>query len=169
MKNLLLLLFCFPFLNVSAQTDSLSGKLFVADTAVVVNVGDTILLPVKMDNAQVVMGLQCILQLPEGLKAVNKPNGNPDVTASSRGISQNVITRHRQDGTISLLCFSMTSRPFSGQEGDALLIPVVVAEKGMKKTLEIRLKEVVVSVVKEQRNISERWPDQVSHIQIKKK
>lgn len=169
MKNFLLLIFCFPFLNVSAQTDSVSGRLFVADTAVVVSVGDTILLPVKMDNVQVVMGLQCILQLPEGLKAVNKPDGNPDVSATSRGISQNVITRYRQDGSISLLCFSMSSRPFGGQGGDALLIPLVVAEDGMEKALDIRLKEVIVSVVKDQHNVSERWSDQVSHIQIKKR
>ena len=81
--------------------------------------GQTIVIPVTMTNIEGVVAFQTDLYLPEGFELL-------DVVLSNRKSDHMLQRSNRADGSVRLLCYSMTLTPFAGNNGELFYITVKV-------------------------------------------
>lgn len=79
--------------------------------------GQTIVIPVSMNNPEAVTAFQTDLYLPEGFEL-------QDVVLSNRKADHQLITSNRTDGGVRLLCYSPTLDIFEGNEDELFYITV---------------------------------------------
>ena len=83
---------------------------------------DELVLPVSMINDVSVLGVQCDIELPDGLTAVAK-EGSYDITLSQRATNYNVSAKLREDGLLRVLIYpNGTTNPIAGKEGELFTI-----------------------------------------------
>ena len=101
--------------------------LSIADTTVFH--GETIVIPVKMNNEESIMAFQTDIFLPEGFSIMTDEDEEPIITPSSRLTSDHVILADQiSDGSVRIICYTPRSRLINGNEGDLFYITVIVPE-----------------------------------------
>ena len=79
-------------------------------------------LPVSMINDVSVLGVQCDIELPDGLTVVAKESGY-DITLSERAANYSVSAKLREDGLLRVLIYpNNTTNPIAGNEGELFAI-----------------------------------------------
>ena len=90
--------------------------------------GETVAVPISLENDQTFYGFQLDITFPEGLDAVQK-NGNADVILSSRlDNSFQLVTNKLADGKLRILAFSMSHQAITGNSGALFYINVSAAD-----------------------------------------
>lgn len=90
--------------------------------------GETIAVPISLENDQTFYGFQLDIAFPEGLDAVQK-NGNADVILSSRlDNSFQLVTNKLADGKLRILAFSTSHQAITGNSGPLFYINVSAAD-----------------------------------------
>lgn len=90
--------------------------------------GDTIVIPVSMQNENEITAFQTDVYLPEGFELVQE-NGEYQVSLSDRkGRDHVVMVNDAPDGALRVLSYSPTLKPFKNNEGELFYITVKVPE-----------------------------------------
>ncbi len=91
--------------------------------------GETIVIPVKMTNAESIVSFQTDIFLPEGLEIVQE-DGDYLIDPSDRMTrTHSILSDYVANGAIRVLCYSSNYKPFTGNSGDDLFyITVKVAD-----------------------------------------
>ena len=90
---------------------------------------DELTLPVSMINDVSVLGVQCDIELPDGLTAVAKESGY-DITLSERAANYSVSAKLREDGLLRVLIYpNNTTDPIAGNEGELFTIKLMPNEQ----------------------------------------
>lgn len=93
--------------------------------------GTEIEVPVMLNNINDITAFQCTLTLSEGLE-VSTTDGVYDITLTDRkGIDHQLTATLQADGSIKLLCYSMQTLAFSGNEGALFNIRMNVSESAV--------------------------------------
>ena len=87
--------------------------------------GESITIPIQLNNTESIMAFQTDLYLPEGFTLVTDEDGEPIVTPSSRLTSDHIImAEYLNDGGVRVLCYNASEQIISGNEGDLFYIMV---------------------------------------------
>ena len=89
--------------------------------------GETITIPVRMNNEATVLAFQTDIYLPEGFTIVTDEDNEPIVEPASRLSSDHIImTQPVSNGAVRVVCYTPMMEPISGNEGDLFYITVNV-------------------------------------------
>ena len=92
--------------------------------------GDTIVIPVSMENVDEITAFQTDIYLPEGFELVQDGNDYL-VSLSDRKERDHVIMASEMpDGAVRVLSYSPTLRTYSGNEGELFYLTVKVPDEG---------------------------------------
>ena len=90
--------------------------------------GDTLVIPVSMENVDEITAFQTDLYLPEGFELLTK-NGEYMVELSDRkGRDHVIMTNDAPDGAVRILSYSPTLKTFKNDEGELFYITVKVPD-----------------------------------------
>ena len=110
--------------------------------------GDTIVIPVSLNNDEDVTAFQADLYLPEGFHVVKEPARNDSVylIGGSERMSDNheLYSNDQADGSVRILCYSPTLQPLAGHEGELFYISVATPY-GQSGDFELRLENARVT------------------------
>ncbi|MBQ4622261.1 MAG: Ig-like domain-containing protein [Bacteroidaceae bacterium] len=108
--------------------------------------GDTLLLPVVLDNESEISAFQCDVFLPQGITVALNEEEDLDVTLNSeRATSSHSITaRPQDDGCIRLAAYSSQSKKFKGNSGELFYLNLVT-DADVEGEMSITLKNIICS------------------------
>lgn len=111
--------------------------------------GDTIVIPVTMQNESEITAFQTDVYLPEGFEFVQK-NGEYQVSLSERkGRDHVIMVSDAPDGALRVLSYSPSLKPFKNNEGELFYITVKVPE-GISGTYPIWLRNTILTSTDEE-------------------
>lgn len=111
--------------------------------------GDTIVIPVSMQNESAITAFQTDIYLAEGFELVKK-NDEYQVSLSDRkGRDHVIMVNDAPDGAIRVLSYSPTLKAFKNNEGELFYITVKVPE-GVSGTFPIWLRNTVLTSTDEE-------------------
>lgn len=91
--------------------------------------GRQVVIPVKMVNDRQITSFQFDLYLPQGMKFAEDEYGDPMIEFTSRKSNTHTIASSAHaDGSVRIASFSSRNAPFTGNEGDLILLTVDVAQ-----------------------------------------
>ena len=111
-------------------------------------VGETCVLPVKMNNAVEISAVQFDLCLPEGITIAQDEDGFDLVEIGERSTARKhntIETSVQPDGAVRVMCASSKNLTFDGSEGTILYITLNVASNMTDGEYVIKMKDVVLS------------------------
>ena len=92
--------------------------------------GDTIVIPVTMENVDDITAFQTDIYLPAGFELL-KDNNDYKVTLSSRkGRDHVIMTSDAPDGAVRVLSYSPTLKKYSGNDGELFYLTIKVPNDG---------------------------------------
>ena len=93
--------------------------------------GDTIVIPVSMENVDEITAFQTDIYLPNGFELVKDENDDYLVELCDRkGHDHIIMASEMPDGEVRVLSYSPTLKSFSGNEGELFYITVKVPDDG---------------------------------------
>ena len=105
-----------------------------------------IVIPILLDNENAIAGFQCDLNLPEGFSvaADNQDNYKIELgrTTNKR---HNLSTRLLDNGSLRILCSSMTNATFTGNSGTVLNLTLSILENIEVGNYVVSLKNIVLT------------------------
>lgn len=111
--------------------------------------GDTIVIPVSMQNESEITAFQTDVYLPDGFEFVQK-NGEYQVSLSDRkGRDHVIMVSDAPDGALRVLSYSPSLKPFKNNEGELFYITVKVPE-GISGTYPIWLRNTILTSTDEE-------------------
>ena len=111
--------------------------------------GDTIVIPVSMQNESTITAFQTDVYLPEGFELVSV-NGEYQVSLSDRkGRDHVIMVNEAADGALRVLSYSPTLKAFKNNEGELFYIFVKVPE-GVSGTFPIWLRNTILTSTDEE-------------------
>lgn len=111
--------------------------------------GDTIVVPVSMQNESTITAFQTDVYLPDGFELVMN-NGEYDASLSDRKARDHVImVNNAPDGALRVLSYSPTLKSFKNNEGELFYISVKVPE-GVSGTFPIWLRNTILTSTDEE-------------------
>lgn len=111
--------------------------------------GDTIVIPVSMQNESTITAFQTDVYLPDGFELVMN-NGEYDVSLSDRKARDHVImVNDAPDGALRVLSYSPTLKSFKNNEGELFYISVKVPE-GVSGTFPVWLRNTILTSTDEE-------------------
>jgi len=111
--------------------------------------GDTIVIPVSMQNESTITAFQTDIYLPEGFEFVNV-NGEYQVSLSDRkGRDHVIMVNDASDGALRVLSYSPTLKSYKNNEGELFYITVKVPE-GASGTYPIWLRNTILTSTDEE-------------------
>ena len=91
--------------------------------------GETITIPVRMNNEATVLAFQTDIYLPEGFTVATDGDDEPMVVPADRLTSDHlIVTETVSSGAVRVVCYTPSMQPISGNEGDLLYITVNVPD-----------------------------------------
>ncbi len=92
--------------------------------------GDTITIPVYLNNSETILAFQTDIYLPEGFNVVTNDDDEYDVTPSDRLSDDHILIVDRmEDGAVRVLCYTPWSVPITGNDGALFYINVAVSQE----------------------------------------
>ncbi len=111
--------------------------------------GDTIVIPVSMQNESTITAFQTDVYLPDGFELVNV-NGEYQVSLSDRkGRDHVIMVNDAPDGALRVLSYSPTLKAFKNNEGELFYITIKVPE-GVSGTFPIWLRNTILTSTDEE-------------------
>ena len=111
--------------------------------------GDTIVIPVSMQNESTITAFQTDLYLPDGFELV-KVDDEYQVSLSDRkGRDHVIMVNDAPDGALRVLSYSPTLKSFKNNEGELFYISVKVPE-GVRGTFPIWLRNTILTSTDEE-------------------
>lgn len=111
--------------------------------------GDTIVIPLSMQNESTITAFQTDVYLPESFELI-KVNGEYQVSLSDRkGRDHVVMVNDAPDGALRVLSYSPTLKAFKNNEGELFYITVKVPE-GISGTFPIWLRNTILTSTDEE-------------------
>ena len=111
--------------------------------------GDSIVIPVSMQNESTITAFQTDVYLPDGFELVNV-NGEYQVSLSDRkGRDHVIMVNDAPDGALRVLSYSPTLKAFKNNEGELFYITVKVPE-GASGTFPIWLRNTILTSTDEE-------------------
>lgn len=111
--------------------------------------GDTVIIPVSMQNESTITAFQTDIYLPEGFELVKK-NDEYQVSLSDRkGRDHVIMVNDAPDGALRVLSYSPTLKPFKNNEGELFYITVKVPE-GVSGKFPIWLRNTILTSTDEE-------------------
>ena len=110
--------------------------------------GDTIMIPVSMQNESTITAFQTDVYLPNGFELV-KQNNEYQVSLSDRKRDHVIMVNDAPDGALRVLSYSPTLKAFKNNEGELFYITVKVPE-GVSGTFPIWLRNTVLTSTEEE-------------------
>ena len=90
--------------------------------------GDTLVIPVSMENTDEITAFQTDLYLPEGFELVEDGNDYLVELSNRKGRDHVIMANEMPDGAIRVLSYSPTLKTFSGNDGELFYLTVKVPE-----------------------------------------
>lgn len=121
------------------------------DTVYITNLtagaGNEVTLSIRLRNAQPTCGIQFDIVLPEGVSAVTDANGQCTASLASRTTAQKhtLMCAPQKDGTVRVLCYSLTNAAFSLTDGEVLNLKLKVASTVSSGVRSITLRNIILS------------------------
>ena len=92
--------------------------------------GDTITIPVYLNNSETILAFQTDIYLPEGFNVVTNDDEEYAVTPSDRLSDDHILIVDRmEDGAVRVLCYTPWSVPITGDDGALFYINVAVPQE----------------------------------------
>jgi len=111
--------------------------------------GNTIVIPVSMQNESTITAFQTDVYLPDGFELVNI-NGEYQVSLSDRkGRDHVIMVNDAPDGALRVLSYSPTLKAFKNNEGELFYITVKIPE-GVSGTFPIWLRNTILTSTDEE-------------------
>ena len=105
-----------------------------------------VLLPISLINESSITGFQCDLSLPSGVTVATDEYGDYIIGVERTTTKRHTISSSLQsDGSLRILCTSMTNATFSGNSGVVLNVTLAVSESMAAGTYNVGLKNIVLS------------------------
>ena len=103
-------------------------------------------LPISMTNESSITGFQCDFSLPSGVTVAVDEYGDYIIEVGRTTTKRHTISSSLQsDGSLRILCTSMTNATFSGNSGVVLNVTLAVSESMAAGAYNINLKNIVLS------------------------
>jgi hypothetical protein len=110
----------------ATRADAEDDYLYISD--VNINAGETIDLAIKMHNADQITAFQTDIYLPDGISVAKNSKGKNDMTLSSRADDQVIASNIQTDGAMRVVAYSMSSAPFSENDGTLFTMKITAAK-----------------------------------------
>ena len=105
--------------------------------------GDTIVVPIMMDNTESIISFQTDIFLPEGLEILQE-DGDYLIDPSDRMTrTHSLMSNDVANGAIRVLCYSSNYKPFTGNSGDALFYITVKVDDYAEGDYAIQLRNTL--------------------------
>ena len=105
--------------------------------------GDTIVVPIIMDNTESIISFQTDIFLPEGLEILQE-DGDYLIDPSDRMTrTHSLMSNDLSNGAIRVLCYSSNYKPFTGNSGDALFYITVKVDDYAEGDYAIQLRNTL--------------------------
>ena len=112
--------------HVTVKSQMANDCFVIPDTEVLY--GESVVIPVRLNNVRSFMAFQTDIFLPEGFKVAKDDNGKYIVTPSSRMTSDHVImTQDVSNGAVRVICYTPIGSAFTGGSGTDLFYITVTA------------------------------------------
>ena len=111
--------------------------------------GDTIVIPVSLENEDEITAFQTDLYLPEGFELVQDGDEYLVELSNRKGRDHVIMANEMPDGAIRVLSYSPTLKTFSGNEGELFYLTVRVPDDG-DGNYRIELNNTVVTTIDEE-------------------
>ena len=111
--------------------------------------GDTVVIPVSMQNESTITAFQTDVYLPEGFELVKKNDEYQVYLSDRKGRDHVIMVNDAADGALRVLSYSPTLKPFKNNEGDLFYITVKVPE-GVSGTFPIWLRNTILTSTDEE-------------------
>lgn len=92
--------------------------------------GDTIVIPVTMENVDDITAFQTDLYLPAGFELLKDGDDYMVSLSSRKGRDHVIMTNDAPDGAVRILSYSPTLKKFSGNDGDLFYLTIKVPNDG---------------------------------------
>ena len=102
-------------------------NMFVINDAEVQH-GQSITIPIAMNNEETIMAFQTDIYLPKGFNIVTNQVMEPIVTPGPRLTEDHQLVAEQLNWAVRVLCYTPDMRPIVGNEGDLFYITVMVPE-----------------------------------------
>ena len=114
--------------------------------------GQTVVIPLLLNNATDITAFQTDVYLPEGFEMV-KQDGEFLIETSSRLSDHIVMTNTLPDGSVRILCYSPMLNPIDGNEGELVYITVKVPDnaEGGDYTMSLKNNKLTTTAYEELR------------------
>ena len=113
--------------RVNVTNPSVHNWFLIPDTEMLQ--GDTVLVPVMLNNDMAIRAFQADIYLPTGFSIVINENDQLCILPSNRLTSDHVIMAEPQsDGAVRVVCYTTTNAAISGNEGDLFYIKLKAPE-----------------------------------------
>lgn len=126
-------------LNVAA-----TDRLYIEDFCIFP--GETMQVALFLDNEQTFTAFQTDLILPEGLTVVQEDDEYLFELSSRKASDHTIISKLRDDGAIRMVSFSIGVKPYRGNSGALVIIPLS-ADESFSGTATIELKHSFCTTV----------------------
>lgn len=111
--------------------------------------GDTVIIPVSMQNESTITAFQTDVYLPDGFELVKKNDEYQVYLSDRKGRDHVIMVNDAADGALRVLSYSPTLKPFKNNEGDLFYITVKVPE-GVSGTFPIWLRNTILTSTDEE-------------------
>ena len=112
--------------HVTVKSQMANDCFVIPDTEVLY--GESVVIPVRLNNVRSFMAFQTDIFLPQGFKVAKDDNGKYIVTPSSRMTSDHVImTQDVSNGAVRVICYTPIGSSFTGGSGTDLFYITVTA------------------------------------------
>lgn len=92
--------------------------------------GDTVVIPVSLENEDEITAFQTDIYLPEGFELVQDGNDYMITLSDRKGRDHVIMASEMPDGAVRVLCYSPTLKTFKNNEGELFYITVKVPDDG---------------------------------------
>lgn len=92
--------------------------------------GDTIVIPVTMENADDITAFQTDIYLPAGFELLKEESDYKVSLSSRKGRDHVIMTSDAPDGAVRILSYSPTLKKFSGNDGELFYLTIKVPNDG---------------------------------------
>ena len=92
--------------------------------------GDTIVIPVTMENVDVITGFQTDLYLPDGFELLKDGDDYMVELSNRKGRDHVIMASDAPDGAVRVLSYSPTLKTYSGNEGELFYFTIKVPTDG---------------------------------------
>lgn len=119
---------------------------YLSIDAVNIKPGETKALSVCMTNTESIQGLQCNIELPEGLSFTTKANGKIDIVNNAdRGDGFTLSGNLQEDGSLTVATVNFDGDTYYGNSGTIFTFKITADEGMAAGEYEIKVRDIVLS------------------------